>query len=326
MAVGALFALISCTERIDTSNRYVFKERTIIDYLNQHSETYSTYADLLFRVPVSTASKTTVGQLLTARGRYTVFAPTNQAIQSYLDSLAVSADDDYITAPTWDAFTDSTKLDSIRRVIVQNSIIDSGDNDKYYSTFDFPQHTGEEFPLTNMLGGKLSVKYADNNPDSIYINVTCPINANNRNILTINGVIHQMEKVIAPREVSAADYLMDLISHQREGYLVMARARPLPWTGGPRRHARRNTPHAGTRGTHRAALQRKQVLVQALPIRPTHTAEDSPSQVAHTLQHHQSTICQLRRDVLRASAERRPADSHSRQRLTGSLRSCLLAS
>ena len=64
-------------------------------------------------------------QLLSARGNYTVFAPTNQAIQDYLDTLVVQEVIDY---PSWEAFKDSISLDSIRKVIVLNSIIDGGDN------------------------------------------------------------------------------------------------------------------------------------------------------------------------------------------------------
>ena len=73
----------ACTEEVDTSARYVFHEDTAIDYMNKLPDSYSTYVDLLFKVPASKISSTTVGQLLTARGHYTVFAPTNKAIQEY---------------------------------------------------------------------------------------------------------------------------------------------------------------------------------------------------------------------------------------------------
>ena len=121
----------SCSEKIESSARYVFKEYTIISYLENHSEDYSTYLDILFRVPVSTASATTLGQLLSARGHYTVFAPTNEAIEAYLDTLV---DENIIPYSSWEAFSDSDKLDSIRRVIAYNSIIDNGDTEQAYVT------------------------------------------------------------------------------------------------------------------------------------------------------------------------------------------------
>ncbi len=217
------FLITACKEHVDTSARYVFKEKTIIDYLKTHPESYSTYTDLLYKVPVSHLSETTVGQLLSARGHYTVFAPTNEAIQAYLDTLAASSEDDYLTAPSWDAFTDSTKLDSIRKTIVLNSIIDSGDDGAPYMTYNFPIENGGELGYFNMNDRKLSVYYSKTS-DSIYINKYCPINPKNKDIITLNGNIHQMERVVAPGNYSVANYLRKIIDAKTEGFLVMARA------------------------------------------------------------------------------------------------------
>lgn len=221
--IATTLLLAGCKEEVDTSSRYVYRENTIIEYLKKHPESYSTYTDLLYKVPVSDLSETTVGQLLSARGHYTVFAPTNEAIQNYLDTLAASDEDYYITAPSWDAFTDSTKLDSIRKTIVLNSIIDSGDNGFPYMTYDFPEDNGGEFGYVNMNGKKLSVYYHDS-PDSIFINKDCAINIRNRDIIVLNGYIHQMEQVIAPANLSASFYLKKVIEMQKDGFLVMARA------------------------------------------------------------------------------------------------------
>ena len=84
-----MLLITSCHENIDMSARYVFKESTVMDYLKNHPDAYSEYVDLLYKVPVSRVSATTLGQLLSARGHYTVFAPTNEAIHNYLDSLVL---------------------------------------------------------------------------------------------------------------------------------------------------------------------------------------------------------------------------------------------
>ena len=91
---------ISCSEEIDTSARYVFKERTIGSYLTDHSQ-FSEYVRLCKEQKVSEVSETSVYQLLTAYGAYTCFAPTNNAIQLYLDTLCIKG---VIPEPTWDAF------------------------------------------------------------------------------------------------------------------------------------------------------------------------------------------------------------------------------
>ncbi|MBQ6050805.1 MAG: fasciclin domain-containing protein [Bacteroidaceae bacterium] len=228
-----LFCLVSCTEHVDTSARYVFKDPTALNYLQKHPETYSTYVDLLFKVHVSDISETTVGQLLSARGHYTVFAPNNKAIQDYLEELV---DTGIIARPSFEAFDDSTKLDSIRKVIVLNSIIDSGDNDNPFAVSDFPLKNGEEFMIPNMNDRKLSVYYGGvgikldeegfpiGEIDSILINNKCPLNYKNRDIPVINGYIHQVEKVITCSMTTLADYFQDVIEKKSEPYLVMAKA------------------------------------------------------------------------------------------------------
>jgi len=210
--------LFGCTENIDTSARYVFREFTIYDYLSAH-EDYTEYRALLGDVPVSPVSSSTLKQLLSARGNYTVFAPTNEAIHTYLEGLVEKGK---ISEPTWEAFDDSLLLDSIRKVIVYNSIIDGGD-EEYYETYGFPTQSNGEFPRANMRDLKLTVRYVTNAVDSIYINRDCPINERNRDIITLNGVIHQMEKVIAPDEATMADILVRYLTGEQDGFHVMAK-------------------------------------------------------------------------------------------------------
>lgn len=209
--------LAGCKEDIDESARYVFKDVTVTGYLQKHAE-YSEYLRLLSLVPVSPQSQSNLFQLMSARGHYTVFAPTNDAIQKYLEWLV---EKEVITEPSWDSFQDSLLLDSIQKVIVYNSILD-GKDDKYYLTYDFPQQTNGEFVLPNMNDLKLTVLYTDD-PDSICINRDCPINVRNHDILTVNGCIHQMEKVIAPEEITMAGVLTKYIRGEEKGFLVMAK-------------------------------------------------------------------------------------------------------
>ena len=215
-----LLSCWSCTENIDTSARYVFTSDCVMEYLEKH-EVYSEYVELLRVTPISFRSTSTVGQLLSARGHYTVFAPTNEAINKFLEETCAE-DSTLLSAPSWDAFSSEHKRDSIRRVIVYNSIIDSGDQEEAYLINSFPHETGTEFPLNNMNDRKLSVRYAG--VDSIYINNNCPLSVLQRDILVTNGVIHQVERVIAPKDVTAAMYLQEMLDTKKEGFLVMAKA------------------------------------------------------------------------------------------------------
>ena len=214
----------SCTEDIDTSSRYVFTEETIASYLEKQPQ-YSQYVELMGLVKVSPRSETTVKQLMSARGNYTCFAPNNNAIEAYLDSLCARQ---LISSPSWDAFPDSTTLDSIRKVIVHNSIIDGGDIDYsgrrvYFETYDFPTNNNEEFAISTMGDRKLSINYSETNPDSMWINNNALISLKNRDIPATNGVIHEVEGVIAPANNTLGDLLKSFIDENREGYLVAAK-------------------------------------------------------------------------------------------------------
>ena len=217
MPVAIAAAMMAgCKEQIDTSARYVFLDETVYSYLSKHDQ-YSQYADLLGKVKVSKISTSTLKQLLAARGNYTVFAPTNEAIQRYLDTLAMKK---VIEAPSWDGFRDSSSLDSIREIIVYNSIIDAGDNLEPYETGEFPILNKGEFPLVNMYSRKLYVPYSDN-PDSIWVHGAA-LDVNNRDIKTENGVIHCVHNVVAPTNNTMGYLLESIFNEKQKGYYVAA--------------------------------------------------------------------------------------------------------
>ena len=161
LLVSSLLLLCACHEEIDTSARYVFRERTVAGYLEDHSQ-FSEYVRLMKEQPVSDVSETTVYQLMTAYGYYTVFAPTNEAIQKYLDSLVIKG---IIPEADWNAFPDQKTLDSIRSVLVLNSILDGTKYEKTYFTAGFPK-TNEEFEVSTMADRKISVTYYQSDLDS----------------------------------------------------------------------------------------------------------------------------------------------------------------
>ena len=218
LALCGLAGIFSgCSEDVDTSNRYTFTEETILSYLEKNPE-YSQYVELLRVVPISNFSESTVAQLLSARGHYTCFAPNNEAIQLYLDSLQRKG---IIPEPRWDAFPTQKSLDSIRKVIVYNSIIDGGDI-KYFETSDF-KAKGEDINIANMNDRKLSTTRGKINSDSIFINGDVPISMKNRDIEAINGRIHEVLRVIAPSNDTMADMLYRWSSEGGSGYTVMAK-------------------------------------------------------------------------------------------------------
>ena len=217
-AFVAICLLVACTEEIDMGNRYTFTEETMLSYLQKQPQ-YSQYVNLLEAVPVSAVSQSSMAQLLSARGHYTCFAPNNDAIQLYLDSLQRKG---IISQASWDAFPSTKVLDSIRKVIVYNSIIDGGDY-VTYETGSFPLKDNEEFSIANMNDRKLNVIRSKYNSDSIYINGEALVSMKNRDIEVINGRVHEVEAVIAPSNDTMREMLSHWATETGSGYSVMAK-------------------------------------------------------------------------------------------------------
>ena len=106
-----IFACISilsfnaCKEDIDESNLYTFTGETIEDYLANRSDRFSSFNYILSRIGYA--------DILSAYGTYTCFAPDNDAVAQYIDSLyndeTQENDNPHngMTAPGLEGLTDS---------------------------------------------------------------------------------------------------------------------------------------------------------------------------------------------------------------------------
>jgi uncharacterized surface protein with fasciclin (FAS1) repeats len=74
IALSAIF-MLSCIEDDNMEKFATFEEATIVSYLEKNSETYSEYLELVKSVGLY--------DLLNAYGKYTVFAPTNDALRTF---------------------------------------------------------------------------------------------------------------------------------------------------------------------------------------------------------------------------------------------------
>lgn len=73
------FSFNACKEDIDESNLYTFTGETIEDYLLNRSDRFSSFNYILGRIGYD--------KILAAYGTYTCFAPSNDAVTQYIDSL-----------------------------------------------------------------------------------------------------------------------------------------------------------------------------------------------------------------------------------------------
>ncbi len=219
--VGAL-ATASCTEDIDTSARFTLTEYTVLSYLqtSPDSALYTEYVKLLSQVPVSDFSASSVAQLLSARGHFTCFAPTNKAIYDYLDTLYTKG---IITQPSWEGFTTEATLDSVRKVIVYNSIIDGSNNGEVYDMGTISSLKDKDEIATANLNDRKLYKTSIAQTDSIWMNGMAFIDLNHRDIETINGRIHEVHNVIAPSNDTMSDLLRQWLAEGKKGFLTMAK-------------------------------------------------------------------------------------------------------
>lgn len=192
IAVGCL-SLGSCKDGVDESDIYTFTGKTVKDFLDENPDEYSMYSYILTKVQLSPKSKSTVSDLLSARGNYTCFVPDNQSVQSFLDSV-------YHTK----GFDVTQISDSIASYIARNSIIDNGNEEAYLTTaFD-------KSPLerTNMEDRYITVSF-DTISGGTYINERSLVTK--ADIKLTNGVIHEVSSVLQlstatlPALISQAD-------------------------------------------------------------------------------------------------------------------------
>lgn len=199
LACGALFS--ACQDEIDKSAIYTFTGQTVTDILKEDPD-LSDYYELTQMVMPTIVSKSPVSQLISTRGHYSCFAPTNEALQEYLTELN---DKGIITTPVTKAYDieDEQVRDSIMKVIVLNSVIDCGDKNDPYMTFDFQD--AATLPLANMNDRLLRTDITSENGQTIYKVSNSPIIK--RDIEATNGYVQKMGKVVAPSNSNLSDLM-----------------------------------------------------------------------------------------------------------------------
>lgn len=204
LACIGLSIFTACREEINKDDLYTFTGETVASFLEKNDSIYSQYVALLDVVKQSSKTQSSVSKLLSAYGHYTCFAPTNEAINEFLDSAYVQGK---FNSRTFSVFLDSVKAgrhygDSLAKVIVYNSIIDNGDLDAY-ETAVFPVENGV-FPLPNMNDRYLTAKTATENGKMEYY-ILDDVKVIYKDIEVENGYIQGVDKVIAPSNSSVSD-------------------------------------------------------------------------------------------------------------------------
>lgn len=199
------------TDKPDTTS---VADSTLLKHLQEH-EQYSEYVSLLDDVTVNIPDNKEMkvsDMLASPEGAYTVFAPTNEAIQSYLSYLV---EENYINEPSWEALDKGNILDSIRRAIVLNSILPYK-----IKTSEFPLNAGL-YPA-NLNDHILEVTYDKYYP-YIYIDGKL-LSYEKVDICLVNGILHEINGVLAPIDNSAKAYIEKCLRNGTSQFSTMFRA------------------------------------------------------------------------------------------------------
>lgn len=188
---ACMFVNVSCSDKVDDSNLYVFSGSTITDLIKDNPD-LSYYYELL-KKSRSGNKGSTMDHLLEARGNYTVFVPTNDAVQHFLDSIYETTNYNLADVP-----------DSMAQQIVFNSIIDT-DFQEGYRTTDFREGA---FDYKTMADRFATVSFSAGDSTGrprIFINAFSEIISSDNE--AGNGWMHVVNRVVMPYSSALPDLI-----------------------------------------------------------------------------------------------------------------------
>lgn len=196
VSCAAVLALNSCQEHIDEGARFTFVGNTIATYL-QDEEQCSHFVEILTR-----------GEelgLMKAYGQYTCFAPTNEAIESFLAEQSAIYWESVKAKDTIDTGIYSPNLEDLSapkcKEIARNHILP-----RIFLGVDL---TGSGIPEPNMNGRDLTLAWTD----STYETSGVPLINSNAMVLSEeeveNGVVYTIDGVVSPSSKSVSSLLGD---------------------------------------------------------------------------------------------------------------------
>lgn len=176
VAIPLCSLLSSCKDDIDTSNLYTFTGETVEDFLTNRSEQFSDFNYIMQRSGLD--------RIMSAYGSYTCFAPTNAAVEKYIDSLYNDKENELLphngmTEHSLKGLTDSLCKD-IAKFHLCNDIFESVDM------------SGNGITIPTMLGRSI-ITSIDTLGETVLNDKAAIISVNNK---VVNGVVHVINNVI----------------------------------------------------------------------------------------------------------------------------------
>lgn len=220
LSVCVALCCTCCTEDIDESNRYTFTGETVIDFLENRHETFSSFLHILDHAYIGKkvadsdySNVATARNLLATWGQYTCFAPTNEAVETYLqtqyqkwvDDMQALKDGTLSLKDFRDTGVHSPILedlsDSMCSEIVKNHVLE-----RSYMTIDLSEGA---FPSPNMNDRYITMTYmADETTGAVYplLNYNSKIISHDQKVE--NGIVQIIDAVLNPSTALLSDLLV----------------------------------------------------------------------------------------------------------------------
>ena len=208
MKVWALSALTivaggtftSCSDEIAESNRFTFTGELISNHLKNNPDKYSNFCKILDQAKIGKKAGSMLTTLSTY-GSYTCFAPTNEAIEKYINEKY----NEYLESKELNAIDPTVKIvntgitspyledlsDSMATVIAKNHIIEQGLTTIEVGNGAFPKKTMNRRSV--MLGWT-------NDSLGFTVATVDGIEVAEQNIETENGYIHCIKGALSPSD------------------------------------------------------------------------------------------------------------------------------
>ena len=180
----------SCIEDIPEENRFTWTGELIATYLEKQPEKYSKFITILKKANISKKAESSLFKTLSTYGSYTCFAPTNAAIDKYLEEMCQNPEESKITSTDVELLSDSVATE-----IAKNHIIEKGYKVDETSEGNFPKNTMNRRSVTlKVTQGDF---YLDNESKIIELDIE-----------TENGIIQTIDKVLKPSAKKIPDQIL----------------------------------------------------------------------------------------------------------------------
>ena len=206
IAAVSATTFISCDDNIEMGNRFTFKGELISTYLENNPDRFSHFTEILKKAKIGRTENTkgSILKTLSTYGEYTCFAPTNEAIDTFLKQqheLHLKGERTGITSPYIEELSDSMALEIAKNHIIEQS----------FKTIDVSKGA---FPKTTMNGRETTIKFeVDESTGRVYPELN---NGTSRiieqDLKKENGYVQVIDNVLNP----SRKYISELINEQEE--------------------------------------------------------------------------------------------------------------